>query len=124
MKRIFYPLAVLALAGCTTTWQDESAVQTYRPAGAEELWRITGQLDNTMKEGLVKTTVDRNLTVTINGDTAAQGLISWDGNGRIDGAYQDRAVEADCNGRRVSPNWVDIRCMILVDNERAATLTF
>ena len=116
--------AVIILTGCTSMSHDQSPSQTYRPQGASHQITITGDLSNTFKDQLFETKVQRELTVKADGAQIIKGYLGANATGRIDGEYNGERVEADCTSRRVSANWIDIRCTIFINNERAATLTF
>lgn len=116
-------LSVL-LVGCVQTTQDISPAQSYRPKGSDDLWRISGNLDSEYKEDLMGMHVKRVLNVHINGEKVITGQLSAKATGELSGNYQGHSIISSCSSEQKTQNWVDVRCMILVDNERAATLTF
>lgn len=124
-KFIFTTLILSALtSGCATRNQDVSPSQSYRPKGTEELWIITGNLDNQFTTGLVATQVKRVLHIQINGEEVISGRLSSNATGELSGSYKKHSLIATCSSEKKTQNWIDVRCMILVNNERAVTLTF
>ena len=115
---------LLSVTGCVSVTKDISPAQSYRAKGVDELWRITGYLDSKFREGLVQTSVSRMINVFINGSLVIRGGLSADGSGELNGQYQGHEIASYCSSELKTATWLDIRCMILVDNERAATLTF
>lgn len=115
--------ALIVLNACTTTTQDVSPSQSYRPAGSDELWTITGNLENEFTAGLVNE-VTRMLHVNINGVEVIRGQLSARATGELTGRYLNHTVVSNCSSEQRTENWIDVSCMILIDNERAATLTF
>jgi len=73
MNKIFILIAGILLGGCVTTAIDVSPAQSYKPNGAKELWRITGNLDSKFKEGLIQNNTFRILYVYINGNLVIRG---------------------------------------------------
>jgi len=124
MKKIYILMATIILGGCVTTTMDISPSQSYRPNGAKELWRITGNLDSKYTEGLIQNNTSRILYVYINGNLVIRGGLSNHATGELSGSYQGHEIISSCFSELKTSIWLDIRCMILVDNERAVTLTF
>lgn len=117
-------MLLLAVNGCVSVTKDISPAQSYRAKGTDELWRITGFLDSKFREGLVQTSVYRIVNIFINGSLVIRGGLSSDGSGELNGQYQGHEIASYCSSELKTATWLDIRCMVLVDNERAATLTF
>jgi hypothetical protein len=74
--------------------------------------------------GLVNTQTKRVLHVQINGEEVISGQLSTKATGELNGAYKNHLIIATCSSEQKTKNWIDVRCMIFIDNERAATLTF
>ena len=124
MRILLIILLSIVAAACTHVTTDVSPSQAYRPAGADNLWKITGHLDSTYHEGAASVTVQRLLNVYIDNTPVVKGLLSAMGTGELSGRYLDHAVDVVCTSERKTVNWIDVRCLVLVDNERAVTLTF
>jgi len=121
--RIFLAvLTVLLLGGCVTTSVDVSPRQSYRPANSKELWDISGSL--TSKFDQLYGTVGRQLSVYVNEELAIQGTLSPMATGELSGNYKNHRVNSICASEMKTETWLDVRCTILINNERAATLTF
>ncbi len=121
--RLLIALSLFTITACTTTSTDVSPSQSYRPAGSSDLWTISGNLDSEFTTGLVDE-VTRMLYVYINGEEVISGQLSARGTGELSGSFRDHSIVSNCSSEQRTPTWIDVRCMILVDNERAATLTF
>ena len=124
MLRSFQLVALLVLGACTTSTSDVSPAQYYRPAGAGPQWKITGDLQSEYTEDMFGTTVQRTLHVYIDGERVVTGQLSPMATGELSGQYKGLPVDTVCTSEQKTPTWIDVRCMVLVDNERAATLTF
>lgn len=119
-------VAALTLAGCASTAMDQSPSQTYRPAGTDKQITITGNMETQWKHNLIGSYVGRKVSVLFDGAPVVSGWLTDPDNGAgiLTGEYHGLPVEADCSGQKSPPNTIYIRCRVLVDNERAATLTF
>ncbi len=127
MKLIILAFLIIVFvnaSGCVYKTQDISPVQIFRLRGSEEIWHISGNLDSRFKEGLIQNSTSRTLNIFINGQLVIKGSLTSDGNGELIGKYRDHNIISYCSSEVKTATWLDIRCMILVDNERAATLTF
>jgi hypothetical protein len=124
MNKVLSIFILLFLTGCATTTKDVSPAQSFRPKGSEDLWRITGHIDSEFKQGLMGDTVSRILNVYINGTLAIKGGLSPKATGELIGKYEEHDIVSICASELKAKNWIEVRCTILVDNERAATLTF
>ncbi len=107
MNRIFLVSLVLAMAGCTTA----SPKQFYRPANAEAQLEISGRFNQISFEH----------QVAINGETVISGELPYNYDAAsFSGEYEGRTVTSDCQWRKK----VDLSCLVSIDGEKAATLTF
>jgi len=107
MKKIIYVLSVFILTACTTA----SPKQFYRPAGEADQLEISGQFNQLSYEH----------SVLINGDTVITGNLPYNGadasfSGQVDG----RTISSDCHWKSKS----SLECLVKINNEMAATLTF
>lgn len=114
-------LAVL-LSGCAINAMDVSPRQSYRPPGSKELWDISGSMHSNY-DRLTGVTL-RQLAVSINETPVINGNLSAMATGELTGRYKDHKVNSICTSEVKTESWMDVRCTILIDNERAATLTF
>lgn len=125
MKRIPAVLALaLTAAGCTHALVDHSPTQTYRPLGATAPWTITGRVERNYEDQVVVQKFAHTLVVEINGTEALRGPLDFNMAGEVRGQYQGAPVESVCTSSRPRPNYIDVQCMVLVNNERAVTLRF
>lgn len=126
MNRIIIILIFLVvLPGCASTGdlleRNVSPAQTYRPKGSDEAVTISGQLDRTYAS-LGKEY--KHLQVSFNGVLAIDGFLGDGFFGDITGTWLEKPVSASCTGRQASDTWVDVRCIVFIENERTVTLTF
>jgi uncharacterized protein YceK len=124
--KILLLAAALIVSGCSSQAIDQSPTQTYRPAWSADQISITGKMDTEWKRKLTGMYVGRKVTVLFNGETVISGWLTDPDNaaGTLIGTYEKRRVDVDCTGIKRPPNTLDVRCLVLVNNERAATLTF
>jgi len=115
-------LLTVLLAGCAINAVDVSPRQSYRPPGSKELWDISGSLNS--KYDQLTGVTQRYLSVYINETPVINGGLSAMGTGELIGRYNDHKVNSICTSEVKTETWMDMRCTILIDNERAATLTF
>lgn len=110
------------LTGCVTTTSDVSPRQSYRPNGSKELWDISGSMNSEYNQ--ITGAVQRVLDVYINDEPTIHGTLSPMATGELSGKYKNHKVNSICASEMKTETWLDVRCTILIDNERAATLTF
>lgn len=108
MKKVSALLLTATLAACATP----SQVQGYRPANHSGApLQISGEWNEFSNE----------ITIFVNGQTALQGKASiWTGEGGFTGQYQGHNISANCLTTMMRKK----RCIVSVNNEQAATLTF
>lgn len=108
MSKLF-PLLVLvtSLVGCTTV----APSQNYRSAGSTAApWQIRGELFDIT-----------NVKIFINESKVIDERLSLlSGEGEFRSSYQNKTVTASCT----TNVFASTRCMVFIDNERAATLSF
>lgn len=114
--------AVVAIAGCSAKTTDISPAQYYRAENSQSQWKITGNLNNEFDQVFGRIT--RQLSVFIEGEEVINGNLSAVGTGELSGNYKGTPIDTICSSERKTRDWIEVRCMVLVDNERAATLTF
>ena len=119
--------AVVALTACGGTPKRivDAAPQFYAAGCEKEPWKIEG----TFNEGEnFDDNLRRTVTIKINGQTAISGEISGgqDANGEVTGKYEGKALTAVCSSKP-RPDHAevnDIRCVLMVDNQRTVTMSF
>jgi hypothetical protein len=109
MKK-FAPVLLLAIAGCTTV----APSQGYRPPGSTAApWQIRGELFDFT-----------NVKIYIDGTKVIDDRVSLiSGDGEFHSTYQGKPVSASCHTSAGLVN-INTHCIVFVQNERAATLTF
>lgn len=108
MSKIFPLLSVVAfLAACTTV----APTQNYRSSGSTAApWQIRGELFD-----ITNVKIFVNDTMVID-----ERLSLLSGEGEFRSRYQGKAINASCNTNLFGSS----KCIVFVDNERAATLSF
>lgn len=123
MKIYAVALSALLLTGCASHQVDKSPGQITRLKDGQSV-TIKGRIDTQKDIGLFATTGNRKLTVSINDDTVIDTPINARRPaGEFSGKWKDKAVSALCSSERHG-DWLDVRCIILIDNERTVTLSF
>ena len=107
MKKIIIAALLVTLLGCTSA----SPKQYYRPAGAEQQVEVYGRFDQISFEH----------QVLINGNVVIDGQLSYNyDDGHFSGEYEGMTVTSDCNWKLKK----DLTCLVKINDEMAATLTF
>ena len=107
MNRLFIATILIAVAGCTTA----SPKQFYRPIGAEQQLEISGRFNLLSYEH----------HVLINGESVISGDLPYNqDDASFKGHYGDASVTSDCHWKSKT----DLSCLVKVNGEMAATLTF
>ncbi|WP_297810605.1 hypothetical protein [uncultured Methylophaga sp.] len=107
MKKIILASLLLTLVACTTA----SPKQFYRPAGAEQQLEISGRFNQ----------ISFKHEVMINDQTVVSGELPYDyADTTLSGEYNGKTVKSDCRWKKK----IDLTCLVWVDGEKAATLTF
>ena len=124
IRAIAVALGVSVLTGCATSAIGTSATETYRLSGDQDTpWAISGEIITQTMLGTPTGMQPNTLVVSVNGEEAIRGNLDRNQEGTIRGSYQGHAMESVCNSKVISSSWIQVDCMILVDNERAVTLT-
>ena len=125
MRRLAFVLAA-AVTACgprTAPGRVESGPQFWRPPAAKETWRIAGHLDTRRSWGVLGTHPEHEVVVTVNGQVAMQGDMPRNEPIELSGTAEGANVSAICTPRMVSRATLQVTCMVMVANERAATLS-
>ncbi len=111
MKRAIALSVVLAIAGCAA-----APSQNYRPANYSGApWTITGDFNR----------LSQHVTIKINDKTVVDDKLGFFmGKGEFQGAYEGRKVSVSCASETSLFSNNNINCMVHVNGEHAATLTF
>lgn len=109
-RHLLFPLLALSIAACSTV----APSQGYRPSGSTAApWQISGELFDFT-----------NVKIFINGSMVIDRRLSlMSGDGEFQGSYNGKQITANCStssGLLVSAT----RCLVFVENEKAATLSF
>jgi hypothetical protein len=107
MKSFLIAGLALAMVACTTA----SPKQFYRPAGAEQQVEISGRFNQLSFEH----------QVLINGATVITGKLPYNyDDASFNGQFNEQSVISDCHWRSKT----DLECLVKINDEMAATLTF
>lgn len=124
---VFGILVVATTAACGgTPKRIIDAPPQFFPAGCtKEPWKIEGNLN----EGeSYDDNIRRVLTIKIDSQTAISGELSGgkEANGEVTGKHDGHALTAVCSSkpRPDNPEVLDIRCVLMVDNQRTVTMSF
>lgn len=122
MHRLIALALAAVLAGCATT--DHAPAQVTRLKDGQAV-TITGFIGSNSEAGTLSTLTHRRLNVLVNGEKAISAPIdSATYTGDFAGTWKDKAVAALCSSSRRNSQVIDVRCVILIDNERTVTLSF
>lgn len=107
MKKVFLASLLVSIIGCTTA----SPKQFYRPAGESAQMEIFGRFNQLSFEH----------QVLINGDNVITGSLPYDyADASFSGNYDGAAVTSDCHWKSKTA----LECLVKLNGEMAATLTF
>jgi hypothetical protein len=107
MKHILLASLALTLVACTTA----SPKQFYRPAGAEQQLEISGRFNQLNFEH----------EVLINGSSVITGQLPYNYNdASFTGMFNQQPVTSDCHWHSKT----ELECLVTINDEMAATLTF
>lgn len=118
MQRVVLIFMAMMIAGCSSVYQAGS--QPYRMRGDDRAVSISGSVE--MVEKLISIT--HRVRITIDGEAAISGDLDGTAAGVLTGRWRGKSVEADCAKVGSSGTSYNIRCLVLIENERAASLTF
>jgi len=107
MKPYLIAGLALAMVACTTA----SPKQFYRPAGAEQQVEISGRFNQLSFEH----------QVLINGAIVISGQLPYNyDDASFNGQFNEQPVSSDCHWRSKT----DLECLVTINQEKAATLSF
>lgn len=123
MKRITALLLALTVTGCASTATYHASPQFYRAKGQDDQIQITGQVKQDVSYSITGDKASNKVSIFFNGQTQIEGLLDGRGFGEFSGQkYNDKNTSASCSAKHVSKEWVELKCIVFIDNERAATL--
>lgn len=120
-------LAVMTLAACASTQnrRETSPPQTATIAGETRPVLVSGYIDTRIERGPFESTYTRYLTIAINGEMVAAGFLDPRSiSGDVIGQWKNRNAAATCSSQRKTRDWIDVRCILIIDGQQIATLTF
>jgi len=124
MKNTIIAAFLLSLFGCASTHTFQASPQHYRAKGEDKQIEITGQVKQDHEFKITGDTSSNKVTIFFDGKTQIEGFLDNRGFGEFSGqTYHEKNTTASCSSKKVSKGWVEIKCIVFIDNERAATLT-
>ena len=118
MKKILLFLSALLLAGCAHQQLNSAQSQFYRASDGETI-TFDGSLFTKLEDNVVQRTITRILTIKANGEEVINsGVHPLTLSGEFTGKYHGKTITAICSKGQAAMN-----CLILVNNERAVTLS-
>ncbi|MBR0651150.1 hypothetical protein GXW78_15870 [Roseomonas terrae] len=127
MVRAVALAALATLAACgprTAAGRAEAGPQFWRPSVTKESWLIGGYMDTRRVPAGLTTQPQHEVFITVNGRVAMQGGMPREHAVELSGAAEGSRLSALCTPRMVARATLQVNCLVLVGNERAATLTF
>lgn len=113
-----------ACAARTQAGRSEAAAQVARPAAAKGAWLIGGHLDTRRVRSGLASTPRHEVVILVNGSEAMRAEMPRDRPLELAGEAEGSAVAALCTPRRPARATIEVTCLVMVDNERAASLVF
>lgn len=127
MPRLIALLMLAALGACaarTQAGRSEAPEQVWRPSAAKGAWLIGGHMDTRRVPAGFDTVPRHEVVITINGNPAMRSEMPRDRPVQLSGRAEGSAISAMCAPRMLARATVEVTCLVLVDNERAASLVF
>ena len=88
-------------------------------------WVISGTMNVTSEKTKSEVTSEYSLIIDINENKVINGRLSELVTGELTGEFDEYRIDAVCySEHKKKHKWIDVRCMILVDDMRVGTLTF
>lgn len=125
MKKLLISLVMLNLIGCASQHTHEAAPQNYRIKNTDKPISISGIVDVNEKSGVFTDSAEFDVTIKFEGQPQIIGKLDNALSGDFIGKdYNGQKTAATCNGKIVSQNAIEVRCIVFIDNEKTVTLTF
>lgn len=123
MKRITALLLALTVTGCASTHTFQASPQFYRAKGQDDQIQITGKIVQDIKQGAFTATIKNHVTIFFNGQPQIDGFLDGSQSGELSGQpFEGKNTSASCSAKAVTKDWSELKCIVFIDNERAATL--
>lgn len=113
MKKLAFILAITTVTGCATT----APTQYYRAAGETEQISITGKYSPMAG-------FNGTIIIAINNETVINTKLPFGSSFELAGTFNNKSVDAVCSKLQATVASYPVKCLVLIDNERAATLSF
>lgn len=124
MKKLLIALSILTITACATRGTFIPAPQAYRAQGETEQITITGKLEQELNQGVFTASLKSDLIIYFNNEAQIIGSLDQQGTAELVGKpYKDKPTSASCSSKQTSATTSELRCIVFVGNERAATLT-
>ena len=120
-------LMLFLLAACgarTAPGREAAAPQYWRAPGAETALRIEGYLETRRGLGALGSRPEHEVVISVDGQEALRAPMPRDRPIEATGRAQGSEVSAMCAPRMVARATMQVTCLVLVDQERAASLSF
>lgn len=131
MKKAIIPALILvALTGCTSMHTFESPPQNHNLKGTNQTVKITGNVHQTIKEGVIQDEMTSKLSIYFDGVLKISGYLGLQNTGEFTGQnFENKKTSASCSSKFVTQisttlALYDTNCIVFIDNERTVTLTF
>jgi hypothetical protein len=127
MPRLIALLLLAVLGACaarTQSGRSEAPPQVWRPSAAKGAWLIGGHMETTRVQAGIASTPRHEVVITVNGNPAMRAEMPRDRPVELNGRAEGSALAAMCAPRMLARATVEVTCLVLVDNERAASLVF
>lgn len=125
VRKLVIALA-LGLVACgprTAAGRVEAGPQYWMPPSSKEVWRIGGFLETRRVPSGLSTRPEHEVGVTVNGRQAMRGAMPRDRAVQLTGRMDGADLAAFCSPQMVARATLQVTCLVLISNERAATLT-
>ncbi|MDP8568615.1 hypothetical protein [Methylophilus aquaticus] len=123
MKKVIIIFAAALLSACAKHYVYESSPQFYRAKGQDDQTKITGKIEQSRKINLLNTISVDKITIYFDGIEQIVGYLDDELTGELEGKpFNGKKTSASCSSKSLSNNLAEIRCIVFIDNERAATI--
>jgi len=127
MPRLIALLLLAVLGACaarTQAGRSEAPPQVWRPSAAKGAWLIGGHMETQRIPAGIASAPRHEVVITVNGNPAMRAEMPRDRPVELNGRAEGSALAAMCAPRMLARATVEVTCLVLVDNERAASLVF
>lgn len=124
MKKSTLIALAMLVSACATTHTFESSPQFYRAKGQDDQTKITGKVEQYHKDKFVTAEWSNKVTIYFNGQPQIVGNLDAEMTGEFTGEpFNGKATSTSCSTKRLSKTVAELKCIVFIDNERAATVT-